>query len=149
MMAVMRAIFRNCRQSFAVRVLALLLALGVAASPLLPRPQQHVCRMAGTASLAMAGDCCCVAVFADPDHRAPDHRAPDKGSCCQELAFDQHQPTALTGPESAGPRTLPTAELVEVLPHSACHDRRFSAAACAAPYPAGPPAYLRWGGFLT
>jgi hypothetical protein len=122
----------------------------VAALPLLPQPRQHVCHLAGAMSMAMAGDCCCsVASVASVASAHPDHRAPAKGSCCQELALDQHQPSALPGPESVAPRALPPAVLVDVLPHSPCHDRQFSGAACAAPYPDGPPAYLRWGGFLT
>jgi hypothetical protein len=150
MMAPMRALLRCCSQTVTVRVLALLLALGVAALPLLPQPRQHVCHLAAAKSpvmsTGMTGDCCCAVTAGAPAH--PDRRAPG-GSCCQELALDQHQPTALPAPESAGPRVLPPAILIEVLAHSASHDWQFSGAACAAPYPDGPPAYLRWGGFLT
>jgi hypothetical protein len=100
--------------------------------------------MAAMKDMAMSGDCCCAALPAGHDHRAP-----DKGSCCQDLALDQHQPTALPAPESAALRMLPTTVLVAVLPHSASHEWQYAGAACAAPYPDGPPAYLRWGGFLT
>jgi hypothetical protein len=147
MMAVMRALLRFCSKTVAVRVLALLVALGVAALPLLPPPRQHVCHLAGAASMAMAGDCCCASMLGAPAQH--DHRAPDKGSCCQDLTLDQHQPTALAAPEGAGEHALPPAMLVEVLAQSISHEWQFSGAACAAPYPDGPPAYLRWGGFLT
>ncbi len=101
------------------------------------------------ASLAMAGDCCCVAVFADPDHRRTGPSlAPDKGS---QAARSSPRSTSTSPPPRLGLRAPARAHCrlpswSRVLPHSACHDRRFSAAACAAPYPAGPPAYLRWGG---
>src|SRR5471032_3157616 len=107
MMVMMRALLHSCSQTVAVRILALLLALGVAALPLLPQPRQHVCHLVGMMSAAQSGDCCCPAApAARPDHKAPG------GSCCQELALDQHQPTALPAPEGAAPRLLPPAILV-------------------------------------
>lgn len=155
MMAAMRPLLHICTQTIAGRVLAFLLALGVAAAPLLPQPRQHVCHLAGMMPagmpMAMAEGCCCAGMADMPGAPgAQDHRAPDKGgNCCQELAPDQHQPTALPVPEGVALRALPSAQLVETLPPSRSHDRQFSGAACPAPYPAGPPAYLRWGGFLT
>ena len=158
MMPAMHPLLRICTQTIAVRVLAFLLTLGVAAAPLLPQPRQHVCHLAGmmpagmsaALPMAMAEGCCCAAMADLPGMPAPhDHRSPDKGSCCQELTLDQHQPTALPAPEGAVARALPSAQLVAILPPSRSHDRQFSGAACPAPYPDGPPAYLRWGGFLT
>jgi hypothetical protein len=154
MMTAMRPLLRIAAPTITVRVLAFLLALGVAAAPLLPQPRLHACQLAGLMSaaqpMAMADGCCCAGMAERPGAPAPHGpRAPDPGGCCQELAPDQHQPTALPAPEAIVARALPSVQLVEMLPPSRSHDRQFSGAACAAPYPDGPPAYLRWGGFLT
>ena len=154
MMQSMPALPTFYARTVARRLLAVLLALGVAALPLLPQPRLHVCHMGGAMAMAMSmsmatapapeADCCCPL---DGHH---DQRAPAKPSCCQELALDQHQPSAppAPAPADASARDLPAALVVAVLPHSARHGLLHAGAACTAPYPDGPPAYLSWGGFL-
>jgi hypothetical protein len=142
----------------ALRALAVLLAVGVVLLPAVPQPRLHVCRMMGT----MLEHCCCMAHheqgdLAQPvaDQAAADASAasaatvPGKRPCCLQIAIDQHQPLALEGLKAAELPIAPVRHVMEVLDLPARHRDRYGGAASAAPYPDGPPSYLRWGAFLT
>ena len=129
---------RHC----APRLLALLVALGVALLPFAPGQARAVCRMATSIQAA----CCCASMSMEAaPQQAGGH---DKRPCCDIVAIDQHQPAAAV--EAPIPAVTPatSAQVVAVLPAPA---RALSSTRACGPEPApdGPPCRVRWCSFKT